>query len=183
MKEGKIMYILQLILVCWISAASIAFGSFKVDPQIQNQPIAPEKENVICYPQGNTKICYPETKMCLTPTPTPVATPAPSTPQPKPKVALKPGVEPWRGLVGKYFPASEIENALSIMSAESGGNPDAISPTKDLGLMQINAVHADRVGGDLSRLFDPEVNLRVAYEIWSEQSWHPWSTAKKLNLD
>ena len=24
-------------------------------------------------------------------------------------------------------------------------------------------------------LLDPDVNLRVAYEIWSEQGWRPWA--------
>ena len=47
------------------------------------------------------------------------------------------GVEPWRDLVSKYF--SNVERALCVMDWESGGNPNAISPTQDYGLMQIHA--------------------------------------------
>lgn len=57
---------------------------------------------------------------------------------------------------------------------ESSLNPAAYN-AGNYGLYQINAVHAARVGGDLASLFDPAVNVRVAYEIWAEQSWIPWA--------
>ncbi len=88
------------------------------------------------------------------------------------------GVEQWRGLVAKYFPANQVDNALKIMTLESGGNANALSRTCDRGLMQINCIHARRVNGNLALLFDPDTNIKVAYLIWSNQGWRPWSTAR-----
>lgn len=46
----------------------------------------------------------------------------------------------------------------------------------DYGLMQINSIHADMVGGDLESLRDPEVNIRVAYSLSrGGTDWTPWS--------
>jgi hypothetical protein len=91
-------------------------------------------------------------------------------------------IEQWRPLVQGYFGA-ETDNAMKIMNAEgTGGNPTRISPTCDYGLMQINCCHADKVGGDLSQLLIPEVNIRVAYAIWQDQNWYPWTTRGVLGL-
>lgn len=98
------------------------------------------------------------------------------------------GVWEWKPLVESYFPQSEVLNALRIMSAENGsGDPQRLSKpnrngTVDYGLFQINTCHKGRVDGDLSRLQDADTNVRIAAEIFSEQSWKPWSTAKKLGL-
>lgn len=96
------------------------------------------------------------------------------------------GVEQWRSLVAKYFPSSQINNALRVMKAESGGTYDAEHQNRggsvDRGLMQINSVHKDKVGGDLQVLFDPEVNIRVASEIYKDSGWNAWSTAHRLGL-
>ena len=60
-------------------------------------------------------------------------------------------------------------------NGESGGNPRAVGGTSR-GLFQINgSAHAARVGGDLDALFDPATNVRVAYAIWLDQGWRPWS--------
>lgn len=53
---------------------------------------------------------------------------------------------------------------------ESGGDPDAVSPDgENLGLFQLNRVH----GGD--ELLDPATNVAVAYQLWLDQGWAPWS--------
>lgn len=57
---------------------------------------------------------------------------------------------------------------------ESSGDPSAIYGA-NYGLFQVNAVHSWRVGGDVGALLDPEVNVMIAYQIWSEQGWAPWS--------
>ena len=88
----------------------------------------------------------------------------------------------WDELIQKYFPMTEWQNAKKIMMAESGGRYDALSKTGDRGLMQISPVHKGRVGGNLNALYSPEINMRVAYEIWSEQGWAPWVCAKKLGI-
>jgi len=82
------------------------------------------------------------------------------------------GADQWRSLVTAYdWPVEEV---LAVMRCESGGRADAYN-AGNYGLMQINAIHAARVGGDLQSLFDPAVNLRVAYDIWADQGWEPWA--------
>ena len=82
------------------------------------------------------------------------------------------GQYPLEALVCSYpWPC---EWALTVMQCESTADPGAYY-NGNRGLFQIGAVHADRVGGDLAALYIPEVNVRVAYEIWSEQGWAPWA--------
>jgi Lysozyme like domain len=61
--------------------------------------------------------------------------------------------------------------AAEIATAESGGNPHAISPTNDYGLWQINGSW-----GALASL-DPFANARAAVRISGNGSnWRPWTT-------
>ena len=61
--------------------------------------------------------------------------------------------------------------AAEIATAESGGNPRAISPTDDFGLWQINGSH-----GALASL-DPIANAKAAVIISGNGSnWSPWTT-------
>jgi len=73
------------------------------------------------------------------------------------------GVEQWRSLVASIFPADTVDNVLRVMQCESGGNPNAVSPTGDHGLMQINEVNFARFAGRSP--YDPEANLEVAYAM------------------
>lgn len=76
---------------------------------------------------------------------------------------------------------SQCRNALIIAQRESGFNPRAVSPTADFGVMQINCPsHASKVGGDCTRFFDLETNLRVAKMIYDASGWRPWTTSKYL---
>jgi hypothetical protein len=55
--------------------------------------------------------------------------------------------------------------------AESGGNPNAISPTDDFGLWQINASN-----GSLATL-NPYENARSAIVLSHDGTdWDPWTT-------
>ena len=67
--------------------------------------------------------------------------------------------------------ASTARMAAEIAKAESGGNPNAISPTDDYGLWQINAVN-----GSLATL-SPTGNARSAV-IMSDngRDWNAWTT-------
>lgn len=66
--------------------------------------------------------------------------------------------------------------------AESGGvarmdnaglNRDG---STDYGLMQINSIHADMVGGNLELLRDPATNIKIAYSLSKHGTdWTPWS--------
>lgn len=61
--------------------------------------------------------------------------------------------------------------AAEIAMAESGGNPNAISPTDDFGLWQINGVH-----GSLATL-NPFENARSAIIVSDDgTNWRPWTT-------
>ena len=61
--------------------------------------------------------------------------------------------------------------AAEIATAESGGNPNAVSPTDDFGLWQINGSH-----GSMATL-DPLGNARAAVSISNGgSSWGAWTT-------
>ena len=63
--------------------------------------------------------------------------------------------------------------AMAICSAESRGNPNAVSPTDDYGLMQIN--HGLEIYG--SAIYDPAFNIKIAYTIkYLGNGWLPWTT-------
>jgi hypothetical protein len=66
--------------------------------------------------------------------------------------------------------------AIALANAESGFNCDAVSPTNDHGLFQINAVHFWRFKGKSQ--YDCQANIDVAYEIFTEQGFNPWSAYK-----
>ena len=56
--------------------------------------------------------------------------------------------------------------AEAICQAESGGNPSAISPTNDYGLMQLHNL----------AIFDPAQNIAMAYVKYEAQGWGAWTT-------
>jgi soluble lytic murein transglycosylase-like protein len=102
---------------------------------------------------------------------------APVAPAPAPTAN---GCSGYAGLFDQY--SWNVADAEAICEAESGGNPNALSPTCDRGLMQVNCVHADMVNGDLSQLYIPSVNIAVAYRIYSARGWSAWTTAAGLGL-
>ncbi len=66
---------------------------------------------------------------------------------------------------------SDAFMAAEIAMAESGGNPNAISPTDDYGLWQINASN-----GSLATL-DPYANAKSAIALSGNgTNWGPWTT-------
>jgi hypothetical protein len=93
--------------------------------------------------------------------------------QVKPAVPSETGCETYRPLLEKYN--WDVHIALAVMQAESGCNPTSLSQTSDRGLMQINAVHADMVNGNLNALFDPATNIQVAHRVYLSQGWKGWS--------
>jgi hypothetical protein len=61
--------------------------------------------------------------------------------------------------------------AAAVASAESGGNPNAVSPSNDYGLWQINSVHGAQATLDIMG------NARAAVAISNNgQNWGPWCT-------
>ena len=70
------------------------------------------------------------------------------------------------GAPGEAFMAAEIA------MAESGGNPNAVSPTDDWGLWQINASH-----GPGEATLNPYANARAAVAISGDgTNWGAWTT-------
>jgi len=87
------------------------------------------------------------------------------------------GVEQWRPLVAKYFPANQVDNALLTMSRESGGNPRAVSRTNDHGLFQING--GLQTYGE--KIYDPEFNVSLAYNhYFKNRGWTPWCAVRGI---
>ena len=61
--------------------------------------------------------------------------------------------------------------AAAVAMAESGGNPNAVSPSNDYGLWQINSVHGAQASLDVM------TNVRAAVSISNNgQNWGPWCT-------
>jgi len=91
------------------------------------------------------------------------------------------------GLIQKYFPQQEWENARKVMMGESGGRWYAIGDDYPIrgevrpsyGLFQIRHF-ANR--GTKDQLLNPEYNVRKAAEMWKAQGWSPWTVSRKLGL-
>jgi len=100
-------------------------------------------------------------------------------------LASQPMVETRPELEAIYIYFGKDITAYAIAMAESGLNCKRTSNTSDYGLMQIHLpLHQwrfDKFGGKWDNCFD---NVKVAYEIYKEQKWEPWSVYKnKRYLD
>ena len=86
-------------------------------------------------------------------------------------------VEQWRELVAAYFPPDLVSTALCVIRYESGGNPDAKNPRSTArGLFQILAsLWAPHFGVSYQDLYNPELNVRLAYKIYLSQGWGAWT--------
>jgi soluble lytic murein transglycosylase-like protein len=113
------------------------------------------------------------------PTPEPVV----QTPVATPRPLYSTGVEQWRPLVQEYF-GNETNYALAIIRCESGGNTYATGYNSDgsvdRGVFQVNSVHSAAVGGNLSALYDPATNVRVAKQIRDNSGWGAWTCSRKI---
>ncbi len=69
--------------------------------------------------------------------------------------------------------------ALAVGECESHWKPEAVSRTGDWGVMQLNRrwqeARVNRMGYVWEEVLDPAINLTVAWAIYQEQSWRPWS--------
>ncbi len=83
--------------------------------------------------------------------------------------------EQWRPLVTLHF--DDVDTALCIISYESGGNPEAKNPRSTArGLFQILAsLWAPHFGVSYEDLYDPELNVYLASEIYLIQGWGAWT--------
>jgi Lysozyme like domain len=71
--------------------------------------------------------------------------------------------------------------AIAVAACESGrdmsGRLDGQWATNGnhYGIFQISYVHAPNFPGFYENWMDPVFNIEVAFAIWSEQGWYPWS--------
>ncbi len=78
------------------------------------------------------------------------------------------------------FPPSLRPTAACIIKRESGGNPGAVSATRDYGLFQINrAAHKAQFermfGAPFERkALDARLNGQYAYYLYRVAGWSPW---------
>jgi hypothetical protein len=105
---------------------------------------------------------------------------AQASPAPVMVAGVSGNCESYRGIVARYFPSHQINNALLTMSKESGCRPNAVSPTNDHGLMQINIVHSQKVGGNIAALYNPETNIRIASQIFAGRGWTAWYAVRGI---
>ena len=102
-----------------------------------------------------------------------------------PTYAITPRCEQWWDTaLSVGWDESELLQLGAIMYAESRCTPDAISPTSDYGLAQINwTAHGERLSGKgitKQDLLNPVINLREAKAIaeFGERAfgckWQPW---------
>ena len=90
------------------------------------------------------------------------------------------------GYIQRYFPPSQWDNADCITLHEvTDQNPNAVSPTDDWGLFQINRPTWDPDRNPLSpftreqwaHVLEPNVNVWMAAHIYSRSGWGAWATA------
>lgn len=78
------------------------------------------------------------------------------------------------------FGVMDCKIALAVAKAESGLSCDAFhindNGSVDLSVFQLNSVHLKK-GGEwtLQNMADCYKNVDLAYQLWTEQGWEPWS--------
>jgi hypothetical protein len=82
-------------------------------------------------------------------------------------------LRPYEALICTY--SWPCEQALRVAQCESRWQAGALSPGGHIGLFQLAPMHARRIGATPSALFDPEINVAVAFHLWSESGWRPWA--------
>ena len=81
-----------------------------------------------------------------------------------------------RARIADVFP-DQMARALAVFRCESSYRLDAVGGAGEYGLAQIHPVHGTRWGPRVG-LFDLEVNLRAARDLYAESGWRPWTCAR-----
>jgi hypothetical protein len=84
-----------------------------------------------------------------------------------------------------FGPVGQNHNARKIVQCESNWNPNAVSPTNDHGLFQINRRWHERdfvrvTGQPWHKVYDPEFNSQYARWLYDRQGWRPWACSRVL---
>lgn len=83
-------------------------------------------------------------------------------------------------IIRDVWPDELEAQALKIAWRESNYRPDVTSSTGCChGVFQLHEVHLGWMGAfgvtSVAQLFDPEVNVRMAYELYKRNGWAPWA--------
>ena len=106
----------------------------------------------------------------LTPTPIPVLR---APPVQAPPVEETIASYPW-----PYATTLRIAKCENAYYAYGYWRPEAIGEYGERGIMQIHKVHIDRIhslGHTWDDMLKVEPNIAVAYDLWAEQGWGPWT--------
>lgn len=81
-----------------------------------------------------------------------------------------------------YWGIFESPRVVAVATCESGLWTGAWAVTNEdsRGLLQLNVqAHPELL---LYNLFDPQINLYWAYQLWNKEGWQPWTCAHKLGI-
>lgn len=113
--------------------------------------------------------------------PTVVGTVAPPSLSPPPTTTFTANSTTVRmALEASPWPSSLYSTVECLVQRESRGQANAISPTNDYGLMQLNVIHASRaaaLGYTWPRMLEPVANLTVAWDLYEDAGLDPWGGA------
>ena len=121
----------------------------------------------------------PTLVVTFTPTPVPTVAPTPIAPPPPTPIAV-PSCEcdSYVKAVIKQTFSFDPGTAMYVVERESSFDPAAYhenwNGTVDLGLFQINSIHAWRWEDYWTAWSDPARNAQWALELYMEQGWRPW---------
>lgn len=168
-----------------VFAATIIFASAYTAAAMREQVNTTKQTNIVAAkPKPDTKPTPTATPSAPrdveTPEPDPTPTPTPEPAKTAQKTVSTGDCEQWRPLVSQYD--WDVRTAMAVMQQEStmNGIPCnnmAINPTDDhtswagcmgsFGLFQINCSHG--------AVYDPAKNIAIAYSMWRQSGWSPWS--------
>lgn len=87
-------------------------------------------------------------------------------------------------LTYQYF-GKDAPTALRVFKCESGLRPDAVGSTDDYGVAQIHLpAHSKKIPADdkIAWLFNPENNIKLAYQLFLSSGFNPWVCARTLGV-
>ena len=100
----------------------------------------------------------------------------------RPPAAAPRPVEEWRSLVAAYFLPGDVDQALRVISCESGGDPNAQNASSGAaGLFQHIPAYwearAAAAGMSGASIYDPIANVAVSAYLVYTDGWGHWSAS------
>lgn len=130
----------------------------------------PASSDAILIPTTTTPSSTPVPTSVPTPEPTLAPTPVPSRPGCNCPAEIQ-------AIIEQMF-SGVVDTAIYVVRRESNFDPAAYNEnwngTVDLGLFQINSIHAHRWPDYWTAWSDPVRNSEWALELYLEQGWRPW---------